>query len=111
MVRLRYDFYVYIMASVSRVLYVGVTNDLIERVEQHKDGVYEGFSKRYKTNKLVYYEYYNDIKQAIHREKEIKAWRREKKIRLIESMNPTWKDLYWDITDRDPSSAARPRSG
>ncbi len=92
------------MASISYVIYVGVTNDLIERVEQHKDEVGGGFSKKYKTKKPVYYEHYNGIKQAIYREKEIKAWRREKKIKLIQSMNPKWKDLYWDITDRDPSS-------
>ena len=99
------------MASVGFVLYTGVTNDLVERVEQHKDEVYEGFSKKYKTKKLVYYEHYNDINRAIYREKEIKAWRREKKVKLIESMNPKWNDLYFEITDRGPSSAAKPRSG
>ena len=98
-----YNFYVYIMASVSRVLYVGVTNDLVERVEQHKDEVNDGFSKKYKTKKLVYYEWLTHVDAAIKREKEIKGWVRKKKIALIEQTNPQWKDLYWEITDRDPS--------
>ena len=91
------------MASVTRVLYIGVTNNLIRRVEEHKIELVEGFSKRYKTKKLVHYEYFNQINDAIRREKEIKAWRREKKIKLIENSNPKWKDLYDEITDRDPS--------
>mgnify|MGYP001570666809 CR=1 FL=1 len=103
MARLHYDFYVYIMASISRVLYVGVTNNLIKRTEEHKDEIVDGFSKKYKTKKLVYYEYFTDINYAIMREKEIKKWRREKKIALIEGVNSQWKDLYFDIIDRDPS--------
>ena len=93
------------MASVSSVIYIGVTNDLIRRVEEHKNEVVDGFSKKYKTKKLVYYEYFNQINDAIRREKEIKGWRREKKIALIEKTNPRWKVLYDELTDRDPSSA------
>ena len=85
------------MASVSFVLYVGVTNGLIRRVEEHKEGKNEGFTKKYKVNKLVYYEYFTDIEQAIKREKEIKRWGRKKKIALIQSMNSRWSDLYNDI--------------
>lgn len=86
------------MASINRTLYVGVTNDLVRRVEEHKKEIVKGFTARYKCKKLVYYEYFTDINQAIKREKEIKKWRREKKIQLIESINKEWKDLYLDIT-------------
>ena len=100
-----HNYYVYIMSSVSRVIYIGVTNNLIRRAEEHKDEVANGFSKKYKTNKLVHYEYFNQISDAIRREKELKGWRREKKIDLIEKTNPRWQDLYEELTDRDPSSA------
>ncbi len=93
------------MASVHFVLYIGVTNNLIRRVDEHKMEIVDGFSKKYKTKKLVHYEHFGNINDAIKREKEMKAWRREKKIKLIEGSNPRWKDLYDDITDRDPSSA------
>lgn len=89
-----HNYYVYIMSSFSKVLYIGVTNDIIRRAEEHKSGLHEGFSKKYKTNRLVYYEHFSDIKYAIMREKEIKKWRREKKIDLINSINLEWKDLY-----------------
>ena len=75
------------------VLYTGVTHDLEKRCFQHKSGSVEGFSKKYNINKLVYYEHFNDIEQAILREKEIKKWRREKKNQLVESVNPQWNDL------------------
>jgi len=87
------QYYVYIMASRSRVLYVGVTGDLVHRVEQHKQKVVEGFTQKYNVTMLVYYEVTNDVHAALAREKQIKGWRRSKKVALIESMNLTWKDL------------------
>ena len=86
--------FVYIVASQPRgVLYVGVTSDLAGRVYQHQQGMVDGFSKRYRTKCLVYYEPHLEISEAIHREKQIKKWYRQWKIDLIESMNPEWKDL------------------
>jgi len=85
------------MASISRVLYTGVTNDLIRRVEEHKMEVKEGFTERYKCSKLVYYEYFVNIEDAIRREKQIKGLLRIKKIKLIEQDNPQWRDLYKDL--------------
>ena len=79
------------------VLYTGVTNDLVRRVYEHKNKLMEGFTKKYNLVKLVYYEAGNDIESAIVREKQIKGGSREKKIRLIESMNPEWKDLYCEL--------------
>lgn len=92
-----HNYYVYIMASKTRTLYVGMTNNLLKRVVDHREGMIEGFSKKYKTKMLVYYEHFLYVHDAIDREKEIKAWRREKKVKLIESMNPTWQDLYDEI--------------
>ena len=74
-----YNFYVYIIASSSGTLYIGMTNNLIRRVAEHKEGKIEGFSKKYSCNKLVYYEHCEDVYTIIEREKEIKKWRREKK--------------------------------
>ena len=92
------QYYVYIMASISRVLYVGVTNDLLRRVLEHKAGEVEGFTKRYNVNRLVHIEATSDVRAALEREKELKRWRRSKKIDLIEKNNPGWKDLSleWD---------------
>ena len=86
-------FYVYIMASRSRVLYVGVTNDLARRTNEHKRGLVPGFTSRYRITRLVYFEEFVDILDAIAREKEIKGWVRTRKTRLIDSRNPTWEDL------------------
>lgn len=87
--------YVYIMASHRNgTLYTGVTSDLPKRVDMHKREVIEGFSKRYKTKMLVYYEAHDDIREAIAREKQIKKWRRRWKLELVEEVNPEWKDLY-----------------
>ena len=86
-------YFVYIMASRSRTLYVGMTGFLMQRVRQHKSGEFEGFTKRYNITRLVYYEIYKYVNNAIARETEIKKWRREKKVALIESVNPTWEDL------------------
>jgi putative endonuclease len=88
--------YVYMMTGRSDVLYTGVTSALEQRVEQHKAKVLEGFTKRYNLTSLVYYEVHEDILTAIAREKQIKGWTRAKKIALIESMNPHWRDLSED---------------
>lgn len=85
--------YIYLMASDTGTLYTGVTNDLQRRVEQHKQGLVEGFTKRYGCHKLVYFEESDSITVAITREKQIKRWRREKKEALIKTMNPKWLDL------------------
>ena len=88
---------VYILASLSHVLYVGVTGDLCHRIYQHKHKLLDGFTKRYNVDRLVYYEETNDVWAAIRREKQIKKWRREKKIALIESVNTGWRDLYGEL--------------
>lgn len=86
---------VYILASKAYgTLYAGVTSDLWQRMPQHIDGVFEGFTKRYGVTKLVYYELHDDMTIAIEREKRLKRWKRAWKIRLIEQMNPEWLDLY-----------------
>ena len=85
-------YFVYILSSQRRVLYVGVTSNLQLRVWQHKTGAVEGFTSRYKVTQLAYYEGFDNVRNAIHREKEIKGWLRQKKIELIESINPKWKD-------------------
>ncbi len=90
--------YVYIMTNpANTVLYTGVTSDLKKRVYEHKHKLVKGFTKKYNVIKLVYYEIHADMLTAIEREKQIKAGSRRKKIALIESMNPEWKDLYEDI--------------
>jgi putative endonuclease len=86
-------FWVYIMASKSRRIYTGVTNDIERRVREHKEGLIEGFTRRYRINRLVYRERFNYIGNAIAREKEIKSWDRQKRVALVESVNPTWEDL------------------
>lgn len=92
------SYYVYIMASApGGTLYIGVTNDLIRRVREHKDGAADGFTKKYDVTRLMYYEITTDIESAIAREKQLKHWNREWKINLIVKSNPDWKDLYDDI--------------
>jgi putative endonuclease len=86
-------YYIYIMASRSRTLYTGVTGDLFHRALQHKNGEIEGFTKKYNINRLVYYETFKHVNNAIAREKQIKAWTRAKRLALIESTNPSWQDL------------------
>jgi putative endonuclease len=86
-------YYVYIMTNRTRRLYVGVTNDLGRRVYQHKHHVMPGFTSKYFLERLVYFEETNDVRAAISREKELKGWRRSKKIALIEKLNPRWSDL------------------
>ena len=86
-------YYVYIMASRSRVLYTGVTNDLGRRVHQHKRSLTPGFTSRYHITRLVYFEEFGDVRDAIAREKQLKGWVRSRKVRLIEQKTPTWEDL------------------
>jgi len=95
------NYWVYILASRSRRLYVGVTNNLERRLAQHKSKAIEGFTKRYNINRLVHFEETTDIHSAITREKQIKGWRREKKVLLIEEKNPLWDDLSvsWSTAD------------
>lgn len=90
-------YYIYVVASPSGTLYLGVTNNLIRRVYEHKNKLIKGFSKKYDCTKLIYFEQFDDIETAISREKQIKNWRREKKEFLIKKFNPSWKDLYQDI--------------
>ena len=89
------QYYIYLMTNkYNTVLYTGVTNDLIQRIYEHKEKSIAGFTKKYNVNKLVYYEIFVDVNNAIAREKQIKAGSRQKKIDLINSMNPQWRDLY-----------------
>jgi len=90
------QYYVYILSNRSRTLYTGVTSSLVRRVCAHKQKLVEGFTNKYNITLLVYYEETPDIRSAIAREKQIKGWLRSKKIALIESMNPEWKDLSAD---------------
>lgn len=89
-----YEYFVYIMASISKVLYIGVTNNIYRRVLEHKQGEKEGFTKKYRCYKLVYYEVYDNVYDAIAREKQLKNWHRQWKINLIEENNPEWKNLF-----------------
>ena len=101
-------YYVYIMASRSRTLYTGVTRDLTRRVSEHKQKLVPGFTSRYNISRLVYYQGFRDVRAAIAREKGIKAWRRSKKIALIESSNPTWADLSEGWYGKADSSRSLP---
>jgi len=91
------DYYIYIMASESGTLYIGVTNDIVRRAFEHKEGLIVGFTKKYGCNKLVYYEATSDIESAIVREKQLKNWNRNKKEALIRSININWMDLGKDL--------------
>jgi predicted GIY-YIG superfamily endonuclease len=107
-----YRFYVYIVQSGSRrCLYIGVTNNLHRRVFQHKTHAFEGFTDRYNAVRLVYWESFDDVHKAIAREKQLKRWRREKKLGLIERFNPGWKDLaaewYPTTVAQGPSTCPR----
>ena len=89
------DYYIYILSNQNNtVLYIGVTNNLERRIFEHKNELIEGFSKKYQTHKLVYYELTSNINEAIEREKQLKGWARKKKEKLINSINPSWQDLY-----------------
>ena len=91
-------YYVYILTNMNNnVMYIGVTNNLVNRVRQHREKINNGFSKRYNVNKLVYYEVYEDVYEAISREKQLKNWRRDWKNNLVESVNKKWEDLSNNI--------------
>ena len=94
------EYYVYIMTNKSKTLYVGVTSNLIRRVQEHKEKLIEGFTSKYNIRILVYYESTSSVHAALAREKELKGWLRVKKIALIESLNPEWKDLSEEWFDR-----------
>ena len=99
-----FHFYVYILTSWNnKVMYVGVTNSLERRMYEHCNGIVEGFTKKYHVHKLVYYECYTYIRNAIAREKQLKGWTRAKKNALVETRNPEWKEI--DL--RDPNCAFR----
>ncbi len=87
------NYWVYIMSGRTRTLYVGITNDIERRAYEHRNKSVPGFTSKYHLDRLVYFEEYADVRDAIEREKQIKSWRREKKMALIESLNPGWKDL------------------
>ena len=84
---------VYILGSLSGTLYIGITSNLVFRVRQHKDHTFRGFSAKYDVDRLLYYETYGEVRRAIAREKQLKGWKRERKIALIERNNPQWRDL------------------
>lgn len=99
-------YHVYILTTrKNTVLYTGVTSDLFARIWQHKQGLVEGFTKKYSVNKLVYVEEYEDANEAIHREKCIKEWKRSWKVELIEKENPEWFDLYTPDSSPIPAFA------
>ena len=94
------SFYVYMLCSGRNgTLYIGVTSDLIKRVYEHKNNLADGFTKRYNVHSLVWYEVYASAELAIQREKQIKKWQRPWKLRLIEELNPQWKDLYDNLLE------------
>ena len=95
-------YYVYILASKPyRTLYIGVTNDLLKRIWEHKNDLVDGFTKKYHVHSLVYYESTENLEGARTKEKQMKEWRRRWKIELIEKINPEWKDLYEGLVKRD----------
>jgi len=92
------NYFVYILTNKRNgTLYIGVTDDLIERVYEHKNNLIDGFTKKYNVHILVYYEITNNVDSAINREKQLKKWNRKWKLELIEKENPEWKDLYYDL--------------
>ena len=103
-------YYVYILTNKNnRVMYVGVTNDLERRMYEHKNRTADGFTKKYNVYKLVYYEFTNDVNSAIAREKQIKGWTRDKKNRLVESVNKGWVEMYI-IKDSSPTESKPAKS-
>jgi putative endonuclease len=92
------EYYIYLLTNKhNNVLYAGVTNDLVRRIYEHKNKLQKGFTEKYNVDRLVYYEAYTGIVDAIAREKQIKGWSRKKKDDLVSQFNPEWKDLYEDI--------------
>jgi putative endonuclease len=104
------EYYVYINSSYRGTLYTGVTNDLARRAYEHRNKLVAGFASKYNITKLVYYEPTNDVISAIEREKQIKGWLRAKKVALIETMNPEWRDLADEWTDDSLQSPDPSRS-
>jgi len=97
----------YIVASRSHTLYIGVTGNLHKRIFEHKWREHDGFTAKYNCDRLVWFESYQDVTAAIAREKQLKGWRREKKLALIEKMNPAWLDLSKDWFDLEPADFKR----
>ena len=113
MARREYRFYTYILGSLSGTLYIGMTNNLIRRIRQHKQHKIAGFTARYGVDRLLYFGSFDDVRTAISREKQLKGWTRQKKIALIETLNPSWVDLSqeWYEDDRGPSTPLRSAQG
>ena len=98
------EYYVYIMASKGLVLYIGMTNDLLRRVFEHKNHLVDGFTSKYNVDRLVFYEATTDVAAAIQREKQLKGWKRNRKIDLVTAFNPKWRDLAETLfSSGDPS--------
>jgi putative endonuclease len=96
------QYYFYILTTAKNsALYIGITNDLIRRIYEHKHDIVEGFTKRYQVHKLVYYDSAGDVLAAIAREKQIKSWVRQKKVKLIDTFNPDWHDLYDELLEEN----------
>ena len=106
-------YYMYMMACLSRRLYVGVTNNLLRRTREHKEGRIPGFTARYRIHRLVYFESFQYVGSAIAREKQVKAWRRSRKVSLIEAQNPTWADLLenWKAKSIKQEQIPHPNNG
>ena len=102
------EYFVYIMSNAARVLYTGVTSQLINRVHQHRQGLADGFTKRHHITWLVYYETTSDVWAALLREKQIKGWRRDRKMALIRSMNPDFRDLSEDWVESQVGTCSTP---
>ncbi len=101
---MQHQYFVYIATNRSKTLYIGVTNNLIRRMYEHRNKLIEGFTSRYNISRLAYFETTSSIEAAILREKQLKGWLRSRKTELIESLNPEWRDLYGDIVgDSSPS--------
>ncbi|HEX2207022.1 MAG TPA: GIY-YIG nuclease family protein [Longimicrobium sp.] len=103
------NYYVYILASLSRTLYIGMSNDLARRMYEHRHKLTGGFSAQYNIDRLVYFEHTTDVNAAIAREKQIKKWSRKRKVELIESLNPGWVDLAEELFPDLPKPEPRDR--
>ena len=105
------EYYVYMMTNVGRTLYVGVTNDLVRRVWEHEHKVAQGFTSRYQIDQLVWYEFTADVSAAIAREKQIKGWKRRRKVQLISGFNPSWSELSADWYGEEGEILRQPAAG
>ena len=102
---MEHQYFVYIATNLSKTLYIGITNNLIRRMHEHRNKLVEGFTSRYNISRLAYFETTSSIEAAISREKQLKGWLRSRKMELIESLNPGWKDLYEDIVGNSSLSS------